>query len=101
MAYVPGGGGSSAAAAIKQVEIDFGAMATNAQRFVVTDPDIQPTTRIVVSQSGEAATGKTADENELDVLLLRASPGAGAFTLYVNALHGFLVGRYRVNYSHN
>lgn len=93
----PAGGGGSAD--ITQVEIDFGPMAVRSKTFTVTDALVTPSTQIIASQAGDAPTGKTADDNEMDSILFRAVPGSGQFTLYATVIEGIKVnGFYRCNY---
>ena len=54
--------------------------------------------KIVATQSGKAATGRSADENEMDVLSLRAVPAAGSFTLFADVLTGRANGKFKINY---
>lgn len=89
----PGGG------SVSVCEVDFGATAARSRRFTVVDAAITATSKLIVAQSGIAATGKAADENEIDALVARATPNAGSMTVYVDALHGFLRGKYKLNYT--
>lgn len=83
--------------AVKETEIEF-LMPVMDQKFTVVDTSVSVASRIVVTQSGIAATGRAEDENEFDPILFAASPGNGVFTLYAHALSGPVRGRYRVNY---
>ena len=83
---------------IAEVEIDFGAAAVREKRFIVTNAAVTAATKIVATQSGKAATGRSADENEMDYLHLRAVPGAGTFTLHAACLTGRVSGKFKVSY---
>jgi Protein of unknown function (DUF2793) len=89
---------SSGAAAIGEVEIDFGATALRTRKFSITDAAVTPASKIVAIQSGKAATGRSADENEMDFLHLRAVPGTGTFTLHAACLTGRVSGKFKVSY---
>lgn len=94
------GGAESALTALqKQAEIDFGALGTRSKVFTVTDADVTPASKLMAAHSGEAATGREQDENEMDALTLRCVPGSGQFTLYADPLFGAVAGKYKVNYS--
>lgn len=92
---VSGGGGS---ATITQIEVDFGTAPVRTKTFTVTDASVSTTSHLVVTQSGTAATGRQADENEMDPILFSGTPGSGQFTLIANALTGPVSGKYKVNY---
>ena len=90
-----GGGGS---ATVYEVEVDFGATSVKSKTFTVTDAGVSPGMKIVVTQSGNAPTGRSADENEMDVLIGRAFAGTGQFKLFVDCLTGMVSGKYKFNY---
>jgi hypothetical protein len=93
------GEAGAGSADITQVEVDFGAEAVRSKTFTVTDALVTPSTQIIAVQSGDAATGKNADDNEMDAINFRAAVGPGQFTLYATVVEGFAVnGKYRVNY---
>lgn len=83
----------------KTVELDFGSPGTRSKTFTITDADVSASSVIQAWQSGVAATGRSADENEMDQIVFRAVPGAGSLTLYANSLFGPVSGLYKVNYS--
>ncbi len=89
---------SGGSAAIAEVEIDFGAAAVRSRKFSITDATVTAASKIVATQSGKAATGRSADENEMDMLHLRAVPGAGTFTLHAACLTGRVNGKFKVSY---
>lgn len=91
---ITGSGGSS----ITQIEVNFGTIPTRSKTFVITDATVSPSTPLIVTQSGAAATGRQADENEMDPITFSATPGSGQFILIASALNGPVVGNYRVNY---
>ncbi len=89
------GGGAN----IAEVELDFGAQAVSEKVFTVTDATVSATSKVVAKQSGKAATGRQADENEFDVISLVSSPGAGQFTVYARCLTGLVQGKYKMVYQ--
>jgi type III secretory pathway component EscV len=91
---VTGGGSTS----ITQIEVDFGTTPTAYQTFTVLDNSVSPTSNLIVTQSGNAPTGRSADENQMDPIIFSATSGTGGFTLIASALNGPVVGKYKVNY---
>jgi hypothetical protein len=89
-------GGVGAAATV--VEIDFGSTPVKGKKFTIVDASVIATTNVIASQSGLAATGRQADENEMDALICRVTPGTGQFTLYVEAYPGPVSGKYKIQY---
>lgn len=92
---LPGSGG---AATIYETEIDLGVIPVKSKTFSILDAGILPGMKILVSQSGNAATGRFADENEMTILSARAFAKTGAFDLYVNCLNGTALGKFKFNY---
>lgn len=83
---------------MKSVELTFGPPAVVEQTFLVTDADCVPTSLIVMTHSGAAATGKQADEAEFDAIDCRCEPLAGQFRVYATSLLGHVVGAFKFNY---
>ena len=84
---------------LKQTEVDFGTDAVCEKVFTVSDAAVTTSIKVVAWQSGTAATGRQADENEMDVISFVAIPGTGQITLAARVISGFLVsGKYKVNY---
>ncbi len=83
---------------ITEIEIDFGTSPTRTKTFTVTDAGVTTSSKLIITQSGHAATGRQADENEMDPILFSGTPGSGQFTLIANALEGPVAGKYRVEY---
>lgn len=92
---VPGVGG---AATIYEIEIDFGSTPVKSKKFTITDAGVSTGMKIMVDQSGNAATGRAADENEFTVLSARAFAKTGSFDLYVDCLNGLASGKFKFNY---
>jgi hypothetical protein len=88
---------------VKEIEVDVGYSVTNKNVVVVTvvDSEILPGSKIVAVQSGVAATGKDADENELDYFIVNANPApeGGSMTLNIIAIGSVtLSGKYKIHY---
>lgn len=94
-----GTNGSNGALTVTETEIDFGVVPVHKKQFTITDAGISATSKIIAVQSGKAATGRDADENEMDALILNCNPGTGQFTLNAFALPGPVTGKYKVNYQ--
>jgi hypothetical protein len=92
---LPGAGGS---ATIYETEIDFGSTPVKSKTFTITDAGVSSGMKIIPTQSGNAATGRAADENELTVLSARAFAKTGSFDLYVDCLNGLASGKFKFNY---
>ena len=80
------------------VTLNFGATAVAEGTFTVTDGRVTANTRVFLEQSGSAAPGRQADENEFEAFLCRCVPGAGSFTAYVRSHMGLVVGSYNFHY---
>lgn len=93
----PAGGGTGNVS-VTSLEIDVGAIPVWSTNITITDGTVTGTSKIVITQSAVAATGRDADENEMDPLILSATPTAGSFTLRVAGAHGPITGKYMINY---
>lgn len=93
---IPGG---AAVVSMTTVEVTF-TVPTSEGEFTVVDAAVSATSKIIVQQSGIAATGKTADENAMDVVDAVAIPASGSFTLRVAARDPGkpLLGAFKFNY---
>jgi hypothetical protein len=83
----------------KQIEIDFGTSPTNYKTFTVYDSDVTVSSLIFPTQAGNAPTGRSADENEMDPIIFSAVPDTGKFLLIASSKDGPVVGNYKVNYG--
>lgn len=83
---------------LKEVEVDFGALATAFKTFTIVDTDVRAESVVAAWKSGKAATGKTADEISLDAINFSVDPGAGSFSLMASTLNGPVVGAFKVVY---
>lgn len=89
---------AAGSATVTQVEVDFGSTPTRSRTFTIVDAAVSATSKIVVIQSGEAATGHSQDENEIDTLIFKPIPALGSFDVYAESLTGPVVGVYKLNY---
>jgi hypothetical protein len=91
-----------AAVAIKTAEVDFGARAVREGKFLVADATVAAAQKIIAWQSGEAATGRDADEHEFaSFIVVPSLPVAGVgFTAYLrdSVDFGELQGKHKLNY---
>jgi hypothetical protein len=90
--------GSLGVPTMAEVELDFGTPAVVEKVFTVIDPACTPASRIIMNQSGAAATGRDADEAEFDAIDCRCQPLAGSFRVYATSLLGSVLGKYKFNY---
>ena len=91
--------GVAGLASITEYEIDFGTTPVENATFTVTDASIGAGSYIVVQQSGEAATSKDADENEMDTLEFKVITSAGSMDVFVTATDGsYLADKFKINY---
>jgi hypothetical protein len=82
-----------------EVEVDMGAAPIVVKKFTVSDVNVSGTSIILATQSRNAPTGKSTDDNELDPLSCAAGEaGVGSFVLQVAALQGPVVGKVKINY---
>jgi hypothetical protein len=88
------GGGS-----IKSVEVDFGSTPTRYKTFTITDASVSAASKIIVVQSGAAATGGQQDDAEMDPIVFSARAGAGQVVFAARTLDGVVVGKYVVDYQ--
>lgn len=92
----PGGAGSFA---ITETEIDFGSTPVKDKRFTITDAGISATSKIMVTPSGNVATGRVGNDWEWDTIGFSALAGTGNFVLTAFP-SGFVVGKRKVFYTY-
>lgn len=95
---IAGADGADGLLSLNETEIDFGASPSWPKAFTISHTGVTTTSKIVALQSGKAATGREADENEMDKLIFACNPGTDSFTLYATPLRGRVGGKYKVNY---
>lgn len=84
-------------ASITEVEVDLGSTPKKSFHLTVTDAAISPTSKVIVSASGNAATGRGLDDWEWDSADFAAKPAAGSMTLYAR-FTGHVSGKRKINY---
>lgn len=92
----PGGQG---AFAITEVEVDLSYPPIRTKTFTIVDAAVSTGSKIMASQSGNAPTGKNADDNEMDPFMCSATPGNGQFTLILSGIEGRIAGPFKVLYT--
>jgi len=86
--------------AFTEAELDFGLTPTYTGSFVVLDSTILTSSKISASQSADAPTGKSQDENEMDTINFKCVPiAAGSFRVYAQSDNGPIIGNYKMNYQ--
>ena len=93
---VTGGGGGGT---WTTVEIDFGVAARFVAKTTVTDASVTGTSKIIVVQAGTAATGRQADENEMDAITCSGIPATGTFTLQCLCQRSVTHGLFKIHYT--
>lgn len=92
----PGGSGSFT---LTEEEVDFGTKPVWNGEFVVTAAGVVASDLILVSPSGNAPTGLTADETAWDVIQYAADAGTGNFTLRASVVPGPVSGKRKVYWT--
>lgn len=90
---------NAAPAAPVEIEVDFGTAPVYDKAFTVVDATVSAASKILVSESGKAATGRVAGDAAFDSIAAAALPGSGQFTLYCTANPGPVVGRRILQYQ--
>jgi hypothetical protein len=80
--------------------VDFGSSPTYDGYFTITDAGVSSSSNIIITQSGVAASGQDADENELINFHLTVTPGTGNFSVYLQAEDGYVAGKYTFYYAY-
>lgn len=89
---------SGGSTTITSIEVDFGATPTSYKTFNIIDATVSTSSSIIINQSGTSATGRPADESEMDPIIFSGKPNSGSFTLIATSLNGPVVGKYKINY---
>jgi hypothetical protein len=89
---------SSSGLIVKEHEITFPSNPCYNYKFSVSDLSVIPSNKILAWQSMNAATGRSADENEMDQILFLAQAKSGSFDLIAKPLCGAVTGNYKVLY---
>ena len=89
---------SFGATGLTEAEIDFGNKTHSSKSFTVVNAAVTPSSKIVVFQSGNPATGRGKDDAAWDGIMYAAKAGTGQFTLYAMAT-GKVQGKRKVYYA--
>lgn len=82
-----------------ETEVDFGSGVPKYDAsFTVTDATVTGSSKIVVSQSGNVATGRVGNDGEWDSIVFTALAGTGNFSIYCIASPGPVVGKRKIYY---
>jgi hypothetical protein len=92
---ISGGSGIS----LTEVEVDFGSKPTKSKKFTIIDASITGSGKIIVSPSGNVATGRFGDDWEWDSISTSAKAGTGQFTLTCFA-SGKVAGKRKFYYTY-
>ena len=86
-------------AAVKQVEVDFGATPTDSLTYTVTDASVTTSSKIMAEVAYVAPTGKDLDEIEMDDIQVSCGNGSGTFNMFIRAADGsYLADKFKINY---
>ena len=88
----------SGTTSIAQTEIDFGATPVSEAAFTITDANVSAGSKLTGDVAYVAPTGRDLDEVEMEPFNLRFAPGAGQFTVFIQAMEGPVVDKYKINY---
>jgi len=83
---------------LSTVEIDFGSAPTLSAEFSISNALASVGKNVIAFQSGEAATGRDADENEMDTITFCGRCFDGGIIFYAESLQGPVSGKFKVNY---
>jgi hypothetical protein len=87
----------------RQITVDFGPLPLPEQEFIIIDPDVTPTARILAQVDLEPAAGKDADEPGMEQCFVQVGVdniASGTFTLHIRAVDGsYLHDKFLVNYQ--
>lgn len=90
----------SSALAFTEVTLDFGTASTYSKIFTIADAGAATGSKILISPSGKPATGRSADELEMDNFVCSAACLVnGQITINAFAIPGPVSGEYKFNYS--
>ncbi len=91
--------GTDGALTVSEAEIDLGLVPVYDAVITVPATGVTPSSSIIAVQSGKAATGLDADENELDKLIIACVPGTDEFTAYIQTEPGPVSGLFKINFQ--
>lgn len=89
----------TASVAITETEIDFGSTPTTGGDFVITNAGVSVTSKIMVTPSGNVATGRVGNDYTWESFTFSAVGGTGNFVLSAICSNGSVVGKRKVFYT--
>lgn len=96
-------GGGPGGFAVTETELDFGTVGTppvTDKTFTVTDASITSSSKIMCTESGNTATGRTSGDSLFDSVNYTALAGTGSFTVYARA-SGAIIGKRKMFYTYS
>lgn len=84
-----------------ETEVDFGSSPIECGEFIITDAAINSSHKIIVSASGNTATGRIGNDYSWENFSFSAIAGTGNFTLYANCSNGSLIGKRKIYYTYS
>jgi hypothetical protein len=102
--YIPGpagpAGAAGAGATWTEAEVDFGSTPVYDVLFTLTDAAITSSgVKVIILQSGKAATGRADGDAAWDEIDYAASPGTGSAQVWAKATPGPVVGKRKYQYQ--
>jgi hypothetical protein len=97
-AHTHNGSDGSSLVDLSEIEVDLGTIPVYDGSFTVTDARVVAASIVVIKQSGKAASGLEADENEMDRVSCSCFPGIGDFLVYFTADPGPVSGLYKFEF---
>lgn len=84
---------------VLETEIDFGSSPVSEKLFTITNASITPSSLIMITPSGNQATGRVGNDYSWETFSFSATPGSGNFQLWANCSNGAVVGRRKILYT--
>lgn len=94
----PAGGGGGLT--LTEFEVDFGTKPVRSKKFIITAAGVSGSSKVIVSPSGNVATGRVGDDWEWDAISTSAKAGTGQFVLTCFA-SGKVAGKRKFYYTYS
>ncbi len=94
----PAGGGGGLT--LTEFEVDFGTKPVRSKKFTITAAGVSGSSKVIVSPSGNVATGRVGDDWEWDTISTSAKAGTGQFVLTCFA-SGKVAGKRKFYYTYS
>lgn len=94
----PAGGGGGLT--LTEFEVDFGTKPIRSKKFTITAAGVSGSSKVIVSPSGNVATGRVGDDWEWDSISTSAKAGTGQFVLTCFA-SGKVAGKRKFYYTYS